>query len=132
VITTPTTRPTTRPTVALLAAAVSAVLLVAGCGGSGAKSTKAAFCSDNATLNTGTQKATDVAGVIAYFKANVATIDDFGRNAPSDIKADAQKLVTAAHKVIDSGDIKAFTDNAVAAAGKHVDSYCGTGATTTT
>jgi hypothetical protein len=123
---------TTKPTLTLLAAALSAILLVAGCGGGGSKSTKAAFCGDNASLNNGTQKATDIAGVIAYFKANVATIDDFGKNAPSDIKADAQKLVAAAHKVIDSGDIKAFTDTAVANAGKHVDSYCGTATTTST
>jgi hypothetical protein len=123
---------TRRPIISLLAAVLGAMLFAAGCGGGSKGSDKAAFCKDNAILNAKTATVSSLAEVAKLFKANVATIDDFGKKAPADIKADAQKLVDAAHKVISTGDASVFADNAVANAGKHVDTYCGQGTTTPT
>jgi hypothetical protein len=125
----------TRTVSMLLACALGASLLAAGCsGGGGSKPDKAAFCRDNATLNTQSAKAKSLADVAKIFKANEATIDDFQKHAPADIRTDANTLVNAAHKVISTGSTKAFSVTATAAAGTRVDNYCAksSGATTTT
>jgi hypothetical protein len=116
----------------ILAVALGATLLAAGCGG-GSKSPgdKAAFCKDDATLNTASAKATSLADVVTIFKANAATIDDFAKQAPADIKDDATTLVTAAHKVISSGDATLFGGPTTEAAGKRVDAYCSKSTATT-
>jgi hypothetical protein len=127
-----------------------AALIAAGCGSSASKGAsgstgsttttaaassgdKAAFCRDNATLNTKSQAATSIAQVITIFKSNVAVIDDFAKQAPAAISADAHAIVAAAHKVISTGSITAFGASAIGAAGKRVDTYCGvtSGSTTT-
>jgi hypothetical protein len=92
---------------------------------SGAAS-KAAFCRDNAAID---QAATGGFGspgaLLTYFKTNPGVIDDFGRNAPSDIQADAQFLVNAVHAAIDTNNATSVSSADVAAAGARVDSYCG-------
>jgi hypothetical protein len=132
----------------VVAFTMTAALLAAGCGSSASKGAtgntdsttaaassgnKTAFCRDNATLNTKSQAATSVAEVITIFKNNVAVIDDFGKQAPANISADAHTIVVAAHKVISSGSITAFGATAIGTAGKRVDTYCGvsSGSTTT-
>jgi hypothetical protein len=125
------TRKTRKCSVLMLASALGLSLLAAGCGG-GSTTDKAAFCHDNAMLNAKAQKITSVATAVSIFQANLSTIDDFGKKAPTDIKADAKKLVDAAHSVVASGNVKAFSDSATAAAGKRVDSYCGKSAPVTT
>jgi ABC-type oligopeptide transport system substrate-binding subunit len=123
-----------KPVLLLLALTLGAATLAAcgSSGGSASKASKAAFCRDNTKLSSSTQKATSLADIVKIFKANVATIDDFGKTAPADIAADAKKLVDAAHKVISTGDTKAFSDTATSDAGKRVDTYCGKSTTTTT
>jgi hypothetical protein len=117
-----------KPNALLLAVALGATLIGAACGGGGGgKGDKAAFCLDNATLNTKAEKAKSLSDIVTIFKANKATIDDFGKQAPSEIKADAKALVEAANKVISTGNAQAFGDSAVSAAGKRVDKYCGQG-----
>lgn len=122
---------TTKPTLTVLAAALSAALLVAGCGG-GSKSTKAAFCRDNATLNAKSAKVTKKADTVRFFVDNIATIDHFGKVAPADIAADAQKMVRAAHDVISKKNAAAFENLSIATAARNVDKYCAPPSSTST
>jgi hypothetical protein len=105
---------------------------LAGCGGSSSSgSSKAAFCSDNLKLDKASSNASSASDVIKVFKDNQSTIDDFAKNAPSDIKAKAQTLASAADQAIKSGDASSFGTQAVADAGKAVDSFCGVSSSST-
>ncbi|HEY5013398.1 MAG TPA: hypothetical protein VIK61_11930 [Acidimicrobiia bacterium] len=122
---------TTKPTFTVLAAALSAALLVAGCGG-GSKSSKADFCRDNATLNAKSAKMTSRADTVKFFEENIATIDHFGKVAPADIATDAKKMVRAAHDVISKKSAAPFENGSIATSARTVDKYCGPPASTTT
>jgi hypothetical protein len=112
-----------------LPAAVAATVLLAGCGGSASSSTAAAsktsFCADNAKLNQATAANSTLDQLLSTLKANQATIDDFGRTAPSDIKAKAQLLVSGAHAAIKVNTAAAFATAKYVDTGKTVDAYCG-------
>ena len=92
---------------------------------------KAAFCADNDKLNAAFSNATG-ATIVDAIKTNIATVDDFGKVAPPEISADAQVLVTASHDAVASNDSAKLKTNAVQSAGTHVDTFCGSGSTTTT
>jgi hypothetical protein len=118
--------------------------LVVGCGGSSSSSTsstgstaptttttasvadKIAFCKDNAALDKATVDATTATEALAALKTNEATIDDFARVAPAEIKAQADVLAGDAKKAITANDPSVFSADAqFAKAGPLVDSYCG-------
>ncbi len=106
--------------------AVAALTGVAGCGGSSSSGpNKADFCAANAKLDKATSNVTTVSGLIAVFKDNKSTIEDFIKNAPAAIKDQAQVLATAATSAIKSGNANSFQTPKLANAGKAVDSYCG-------
>jgi hypothetical protein len=86
---------------------------------------KTAFCNDNATLDKAFSGIQNAADFLTALKANQATVDDFDKNTPPDIKADASVLVTAAHTAISANDASGFQAAAVATAGTNVDNYCG-------
>jgi hypothetical protein len=93
------------------------------------------FCRDNATLDKATLGATKPSDLIAIFKANKSTIDEFQATAPPAIVKDAGTLAQAAATAIRSGNASAFTTKAVARAARTTDAYChqnadGTPATT--
>jgi hypothetical protein len=93
--------------------------------GTGPLPGKDTFCADNAKLDKLTASVTTGTDLIGVFKDNVSVIDDFATNAPADIHADANTLATAAHTAISANDASGFTNPSVAAAGAHVDAYCG-------
>lgn len=110
---------------ALIAATIG---VLTGCGSSSnssssAAASKASFCADNAKLDQRTNSASNVGELLKVLKSNQGTIKDFGQNAPSAIKAQAEVLVSAADKGIKSGSTTGFNQK-FAAAGKAVDSYC--------
>jgi hypothetical protein len=86
---------------------------------------KDSFCADNAKLDKASKGITAAADFIAVMKANQSVIDDFAKNAPADIQADATTLVGAARASISTNDASGFATQAVASAGMHVDAYCG-------
>jgi hypothetical protein len=103
--------------------------LLAGCGGSGsATGDKTAFCADNAKLDAASNGVTTPAAAMAALEANKSTIVDFGKNAPPDIKKQADILVTTSLAAIAANDPSKIENNtAYAAAGSAVDAYCGQG-----
>jgi hypothetical protein len=114
---------------------VAAVLTgLAGCGGSSSSSgpNKADFCAANAKLDKATSNVTSVSGLITVFKDNKSTIQEFIKNAPSNIKAQAQVLANAANSAIKSGNASSFQTPKLASAGQSVDKYCGQSASSST
>jgi hypothetical protein len=83
------------------------------------------FCNDNAILDRATSAAKVPSDLIAIFKANVSTLNDFQATAPSRIVDDAGTLVHAARVAVNSGSAKAFTTSAIVKAGERVDAFCG-------
>jgi hypothetical protein len=111
----------------VLAAALGATLLAAGCGSSSKTSdTKtAAFCRDNTKIIEAGQGVTGEAGILGVLKANSATLEDFAKNMPHDvIERDATKLVVAWRDAIKTNSAKAFLTARILNASTHVLSYC--------
>ena len=104
--------------------ALLAIGLLGGCSTSGSATSKAKFCQDNATLDKATQVDSE-AQFLAAIKAHQATIDDFAKTAPSDIKADAQAQVSAVEAAIKANKIDQAAVPALDAGGKRIDAYCG-------
>ena len=111
-----------------LAFVLMTIALVASCSSDSKSSNgdKAAFCKTNGELNSATNNITSPADLASAFKANSSKLDDALKNAPSEIKADVQKLVTAAKQVASSGDPSPFiNDQSLQTAGQRVDAFCG-------
>jgi hypothetical protein len=125
------------------AAVVVALVTVVGCSSSSSSNksstvsattlpaAKAKFCADNAALTTAFSTVTSPDQFVTALNNNQATIADFASSAPSDIKAQAEVLVSAAQAAVAGNDATKFTTPAVAAAGTAVDTYCGQSTTTT-
>lgn len=119
----------------LLTVAVLLMVSLAGCGSGSKRSTtssggagsgnKTAFCTDNSKLDKATSSITSVDQVVPALKPVLATMNDFAKNAPGDIKPTADLLVNAASAAIKSNRGTPFTDPKVKAAGPTVDAYCG-------
>jgi hypothetical protein len=109
----------------------AAGVILCGCGssssssGSGAKPSKAAFCGDNAKLNKSTASANSASSAIKALKTNEATIQAFGRDAPSAISAQAQVLVNGAMAAIKANSPAPLANPKFQAAGEAVDKFCG-------
>jgi hypothetical protein len=108
---------------------VALVTLLVGCGssssGSSSVANKANFCAANATLDKATASVTTPDQLLTALKANQSAIDEFGKTAPSAIKAQAQALVQGANAAIKANTVKAFNTQKFATAGQAVDTYCG-------
>jgi hypothetical protein len=110
--------------VALVSSAV--VVVLAGCGDSSRTNPgRTRFCVDNAKLAKATASATTLGDVLTDLKANQSTVEDFGKTAPSAIRAQARVLVTATQAAIRSDSTGAFATRKFADAGKAVGDYCG-------
>jgi exo-beta-1,3-glucanase (GH17 family) len=92
-------------------------------GSKGATASKTSFCAANAKLDKRTNSATNLSSLVKVLKSNEGTIKEFGKTAPSAIKAQAEILVNASEKGINSGSTAGFTQK-FANAGKAVDAYC--------
>ena len=87
---------------------------------------KTAFCKTNSELDAATASVTDPAQLAQVFKDNDAKLDAALETAPDEVKADTEKLVSAAKQVAQTGDITPFqSDQSLQTAGQHLDSYCG-------
>src|SRR3569832_784778 len=96
--------------IVLVAFAILGLAALAGCGSSSKKSDssttttpaqadKAPFCADNAKNNAALTGSTP-SEYVQSLKDNSSAIDNFEKNAPAEIKTDAQTLVAAARKSI--------------------------------
>jgi hypothetical protein len=107
---------------------IALVALLAGCGSSsssGATANKASFCADNAKLDKATASDNSLAELLKTLRANQSTVGDFGKTAPSAIRAQAQVLVTGADTAIKANNTASFGTQKFASAGKAVDAFCG-------
>ena len=87
---------------------------------------KAAFCKTNSELDAATSSASSPAELQKAFQDNDAKLDEALKNAPDEVKADTEKLVTAAKQVAQTGDVTPFqNDQSLQAAGQHLDTFCG-------
>jgi hypothetical protein len=114
------------------------VALLTGCGSSSSSSStetstgstsasgdKATFCQDNSTIDKATSAATTPDKQLAALKDNQSTITDFANTAPSDIKTQADVLVSTATDAISANSAAGLSDPKFVDAGKAVDAYCG-------
>lgn len=99
--------------------------LIVGCGGGGSSADKTKFCQDNATLDKIAGSVSSPAEAVQVLKSKQSTIDDFSKTAPSDVKTDAQALVTAANAAIKANSIDGLTAPAIQTVGQRVDAFCG-------
>jgi hypothetical protein len=116
---------------------ITLALVLGACGSSGSKTDnaapaaaadgdKGAFCATNAEINAGTKGATsadEFVTLLAPFESSLVT---FAANAPAVVKVDAQMLVVTSQKALSTKDGSGFADPQVAAAGKNIDTFCGT------
>src|SRR3954468_5963418 len=122
---------TYRSRLAAFLLALVAVVAVGACSSSSKSSSsssgdKTAFCKTNADLDAATSSITNPSDLQKVFKDNSSKLDDALKQAPPEVKADTQKLVDAAKKVAETGDITPFqSDQSLQAAGQHLDSFCG-------
>jgi hypothetical protein len=87
---------------------------------------KTAFCKFNADVNAKLANVTSADEALQVFKDLESGFDDYLKNAPSEVKADAQVQVDAARKAIKDNDASSIpNDSKVQAAGEHVDTFCG-------
>ena len=124
--------------VGVVIACVMAALIGGACGSSGSSNSsssstssaangdKAAFCKTNNDINAKLQTASTEADALAVFKSFENQFDSYVKNAPSEVKADAQKQVDAARKAIKDNDASQFqNDQDLQKASDHVDTFCG-------
>jgi hypothetical protein len=98
-----------------------------GSSSSGGGGDKEAFCQTNSELDAATANASSPADLQKAFKDNSDKLDTILEQAPDEVKADTEKLVTAAKQVAQTGDPSPFqNDPSLAAAGQHLDTFCGT------
>src|SRR3954453_18476488 len=120
---------------ALGAVCVLVLGLAAACssGGSSSNGNKAEFCKTNAELGAATTNLSSADDFLNALKSNQSKFDAYVKNAPSEVKADAQKLVDAAKKAISSNNASSFeSDSSLASAAAHVDSFCGQSSSSST
>jgi hypothetical protein len=94
-------------------------------GGSKADGDKSAFCKTNAEINAELTKVTSADEALAAIKGQEGKFDAYVKNAPSEVKAEAQLQVETARKAIDKDDATLLSDAKIQTAGEKVDSFCG-------
>jgi hypothetical protein len=114
------------------AAVLMLILLAAGCGGgddkkASADGDKTAFCKTNSSINSDLQKATSPEQVLDVFKKFEPQFDDYVKNAPAEVKSDAQLQVSKARAFVKDNDPQKLLteDKDLTKAGEKVDSFCG-------
>jgi len=116
----------TRTAGAIVACLVAAMIGGACSSGGSSNGDKAAFCKTNADISAKLANVSSEAEVINAFKSVESQFDSYVKNAPSEVKADAQKQVDAARKAIKDNNASQFqTDQDLQKASEHVDSFCG-------
>jgi len=113
--------------IGVIVACVMAGLIGAACSSGGSSNgDKTAFCKVNSDINAKLSTITSEAEAIDVFKSFESQFDSYVKNAPSEVKADAQKQVDAARKAIKNNDASQIpTDQDLQKAGDHVDTFCG-------
>ena len=115
-----------RPVSVVVACLLAAIVGGACSSGGSSNGDKTAFCKTNADISAKLSRAASEAQAIDAFKSVEGQLDTYVKNAPSEVKADAQTLVDAARKVIKDNNATQFqTDQKLSAAGEHVDTFCG-------
>lgn len=112
---------------------IALALVLGACGGGDSKTSapanadgdKTAFCATNAEINNGTKGATSPDEFVTMLAPFESSLVSFVANAPAAVKVDAQTLVETAQKALSTKDSSGFSDPSVAAAGKNVDTFCG-------
>lgn len=116
----------TRTVGVVVACLLTAMVGVACGGGSSSNGDKAAFCKTNSDINAKLSTATTESQALDIFKSFESQFDSYVKNAPSEVKADAQKQVDAARKAIKDNNASQFqSDQDLQKAGDHVDTFCG-------
>jgi hypothetical protein len=110
-----------------IVACLVAAIIGGACSSSGSSNgDKAAFCKTNADISAKLSNVTSEAEVIDAFKSVESQFDSYVKNAPSEVKADAQKQVDAARKAIKDNNASQFqSDQDLQKASDHVDTFCG-------
>jgi len=111
-----------------IVACLAAAIFGGACssGGGSSNGDKAAFCKTNADISAKLSNLTSEAEVITAFKSVEGQFDSYVKNAPSEVKADAQRQVDAARKAIKDNNASQFqTDQDLQKASEHVDTFCG-------
>ena len=117
------TRPVSVVVVCLLAAIIGGAC---SSGSSSSNGDKAAFCKVNADINAKLTGATSESQFLDLLKSVQGQFDSYLKNAPSEVKADAQLQVDTARKAIKDNDASQIpNDTKLQAAGNHVDTFCG-------
>jgi len=107
------------------AIATAPLLLFVACSGGSSDGNKSAFCKTNGEISAEVNAAPSLEKLADAFKKVEGKFDQYVKDAPKEVKADAQALVDEARKTIQSGDGSAFGSNAaLQQAGQHVDSFC--------
>jgi len=106
---------------------LTAAIIGGACSSGGSSNgDKAAFCKLNSDINAKLRTVTSEAEVLDAFKSVESQFDSYVKNAPSEVKADAQKQVDAARKAIKDNNASQFqTDQDLSKASEHVDTFCG-------
>jgi hypothetical protein len=106
---------------------LAAVVLVGvtSCSSSSSDGDKKAFCRTNGEISAEVDAVPSQDKLPDAFKKVEGKFDAYVKAAPKDVKADAQTLVDAARKAIQSNDGSPFaSDAALQNASQHVDSFC--------
>ena len=115
-----------RPVSVVVACFLVAVVGGACSSGGSSNGDKAAFCKTNADISAKLSNVKSAAEAVEAFKGVQDQFDSYLKNAPSDVKADAQLQVDAARKAITTNDASQFqSDQKLQAASDHVDTFCG-------
>jgi len=116
----------TRTASAIVACLMAAIIGGACSSGGSSNGDKTAFCKTNADISAKLSNVSSEAEVINAFKSVESQFDSYVKNAPSEVKADAQKQVDAARKAIKDNNASQFqTDQDLQKASDHVDTFCG-------
>ena len=113
----------------LVLSSAVALAALAGCGSSASTASKTKFCEKVASLNkllapVGAPDTPEKdAQFLKIFKDNMATVDDFGKTAPSDIKTDAVLFMNTIKAVVKADSMDGFP--AGGQAGGRIAAYCG-------
>ena len=116
----------TRPVSIVVAIVLAAIVGGACSSGGSSNGDKAAFCKLNGDISAKLTNAASESQAIDVFKSFEGQFDSYVKNAPKDVKADAQLQVDAARKAIKDNNASQFqTDQKLQAASDHVDTFCG-------
>ena len=105
---------------------ITAIAGAACSSGGSSNGDKTAFCKTNADITARLSKVSSADEAVQAFKDVQGQFDSYVKNAPKEVKADAQLQVDAARKAISDNNASQFeTDQKLKDASDHVDTFCG-------